>query len=94
MQFQLDSQLRDARKYAEMRGVALIGAFPVSVHARGADAWLQPELVADNRPRVLADPFFFSLLTVPALGMHLRLVYQAGCLSAVAALQCRNGKHK
>lgn len=44
IQFHLDRQLRDARKYCHARGVALKGDIPIGISRLSVDAWLHPEL--------------------------------------------------
>lgn len=44
VQFFLDKQLREVRKYAHSKGVALKGDLPIGISANSVDAWKSPEL--------------------------------------------------
>jgi 4-alpha-glucanotransferase len=65
VQFCFDRQWHALRRYANERGVRIVGDLPIFVAAHGADCWSRPDLYLldeDLRPRVVAGvpPDFFS----------------------------------
>jgi hypothetical protein len=56
LQFNLDAQLRELRRHAEQRGVALIGTVPVAVRNASADVWLAPALFVDQPAQAAYAP--------------------------------------
>lgn len=44
IQFHLDKQLTDVKKYANRKGVLLKGDIPIGVNRHSADVWIHPEL--------------------------------------------------
>jgi hypothetical protein len=56
LQFNLDAQLRELRRHAEQRGVALIGTVPVAVRNASADVWLAPALFVDQSAQAAYAP--------------------------------------
>jgi 4-alpha-glucanotransferase len=65
VQWCFDSQWAAVKRYANARGIVLIGDLPIFVAHHGADCWARPDLYlldAAGRPRVVAGvpPDYFS----------------------------------
>lgn len=64
-QWRFDRQWRDIKRYANERGIRIVGDMPIFVSAHSADVWAHQalfDLAADGRPRVIAGvpPDYFS----------------------------------
>lgn len=67
VQFCFDRQWRELKRYANERGVKLVGDMPIFVAAHGADCWSRPDLYLldeELSPAVVAGvpPDFFSAI--------------------------------